>query len=140
MIFCIITIFIYSEGLSWKHSCSLFQNHVDSKRRKNNFQVGAVCNKASQNLQTRKMTIKAIRGEVQINKEVQMKVGPTRTLVWLETDVEGVQPWQPELLETTGTWTGLQAWKQYRYKNLAYYNALTRKNIDSCLYYRATTS
>lgn len=58
-----------------------------------------------------------------------MKVGPTRTLVWLETDVEGVQPWQPELLETTGTWTGLQAWKQYRCKNLAYYNALTRKTL-----------
>lgn len=58
-----------------------------------------------------------------------MKVGPTRTLVWLETDVEGVQPWQPELLETTGTWTGLQAWKQYRYKNLAYYNALRRKTL-----------
>lgn len=61
-----------------------------------------------------------------------MKVGPTRTLVWLETDVEGVQPWQPELLETTGTWTGLQAWKQNRCKNLAYCNALTRNATVVC--------
>lgn len=63
-----------------------------------------------------------IKGEEQINKEVQMKVGPTRTLLWPETDVEGVQAWQPELLETTGTWTGLQAWKQFRLKNLAHYD------------------
>lgn len=61
-----------------------------------------------------------------------MKVGPTRTLVWLETDVEGVQPWLPELLETAGTWAGLQAWKQNRYKNLAYCNALTRNTTVVC--------
>lgn len=43
-----------------------------------------------------------------------MRLGPTRALLWPETDVEGVQPWQPGPLETTDTWTGLQAWKKHR--------------------------
>lgn len=50
----------------------------------------------------------------QENKETQREPAPTGALLWPETEVEGVQPWQPGPLDTTDTWTGLQAWKKQR--------------------------
>lgn len=50
-----------------------------------------------------------------VKKETQLV--PTGVLLWPETEGEGVQAWQPGPLETTETWTGLQAWRKERKTN-----------------------